>query len=82
MEESEFLITTIDNPYNPYTQYEDWGRFDEDMGYHTWQRIDKLMPTNYLRMSLTERDFHVEEAMNKLIKALPNIYTKVYKDKA
>lgn len=28
-EETDILLTTKDNPYNPFTQYDDWKYFDE-----------------------------------------------------
>lgn len=29
------MLTTIDNPYSPYTQYRDWLAWDIQAGYHT-----------------------------------------------
>ena len=29
------MLSTIDNPYDPFTQYDDWFAFDEQAGYHT-----------------------------------------------
>lgn len=29
LEETDILLTTKDNPYNPFTQYDDWKYFDE-----------------------------------------------------
>lgn len=31
----ETMLTTIDNPFNPFTQYEKWTAFDEIKGYNT-----------------------------------------------
>ena len=32
--ETEILLTTKDNPYNPFTQYDDWKYFDETMKHY------------------------------------------------
>ena len=29
LKETEILLTTKDNPYNPFTEYDDWKYFDE-----------------------------------------------------
>jgi hypothetical protein len=31
----EYMLTTVDNPYNPFTDYNAWLAFDIRMGYHT-----------------------------------------------
>lgn len=31
----ENMLTTVDNPYNPFTQYEEWFAYDTRMGHHT-----------------------------------------------
>lgn len=33
-EETDILLTTKDNPYNPFTQYDDWKYFDEKMKHY------------------------------------------------
>jgi hypothetical protein len=29
------MLTTVDNPYNPFTQYDEWLAMDEALGYFT-----------------------------------------------
>jgi len=29
LKETDILLTTKDNPYNPFTEYDEWKRFDE-----------------------------------------------------
>ena len=31
----EYMLTTVDNPFNPFTQWDDWYAFDAAKGYHT-----------------------------------------------
>jgi hypothetical protein len=34
-EQTEYMLTTVDNPYNPFTDYNAWLAFDTRMGYNT-----------------------------------------------
>ena len=31
---NEYMLSTIDNPFNPFTQWDDWLRYDEDKKYY------------------------------------------------
>ena len=35
-------ITTVDNPFDPFTQWDQWYRFDENSGYATCERIARI----------------------------------------
>lgn len=32
---TDILLTTKDNPFNPFTQYDDWKQYDQDYGFNT-----------------------------------------------
>lgn len=38
----EFWVTTEDNPFDPFTQFDDWDRFDQDKGYFTCNYIARI----------------------------------------
>lgn len=38
----ECRLTTLDNPYNPFTQFDEWYAYDENNGYCTCGLIDRL----------------------------------------
>lgn len=40
-----YMLTTEDNPYDPFTQFDDWFAFDERKGYHTCAYIDRVAKT-------------------------------------
>lgn len=43
----EYMLTTVDNPYNPFTEWDEWYQFDLHQGYNTpsfLARIVKLSP--------------------------------------
>lgn len=37
------MLTTIDNPFNPKTDYDKWQTWDRENGYHTEQYIARLI---------------------------------------
>lgn len=38
----DIVLTTEDNPFDPFTQPDRWLKFDADMGYDTWGNIVRL----------------------------------------
>lgn len=47
------MLTTIDNPYNPYTHWDEWFAFDARHGYHTPSLLARLM---FVTEELSEGD--------------------------
>jgi hypothetical protein len=31
----EYMLTTVDNPFDPFTRFEEWLQYDTSMGYNT-----------------------------------------------
>lgn len=56
------FLTTVDNPYSPYEQFEDWYRFDTDKGYNS---SGLLMRMAYTSDQLTDAEnaYEIEQAM-------------------
>ena len=40
------MLTTTDNPYNPFTQFDLWFQFDISKGYNTCAFIDRVANTS------------------------------------
>ena len=36
------LITTVDNPFDPFEDFANWNRWDQDHGYNTWSYVLRL----------------------------------------
>ena len=34
-EPTEFMLTTVDNPFDPFTRFDEWLEYDMSMGYNT-----------------------------------------------
>lgn len=73
----EFLITTIDNPYNPFSEYEDWLRFDEENGYNTQNYVARVLQVKDLDDSLSE-DEKLDIALESILSINQGLYVKAY----
>ena len=72
----ECKITTFDNPFDPFEQFEDWRRFDEEKGYDSCSRIARLAEFSD-DMTQKEIDEETERAIDTLIEIdFLNIYEK------
>lgn len=52
-EDADLVLTTLDNPHNPKTDYLKWKQWDEESGYYTENLIARLM--------MMEEDFDIED---------------------
>lgn len=76
------FLTTIDNPFNPNTQWDDWLRYDEDHGYYTTPYLARIAKTSDELSSADYLDA-VEQAVDEICELnLLGLYTKliVYED--
>lgn len=72
-------ITTIDNPFDPFDDFENWFDYDVEKGYYTCQLLARFAKTNDL-MTDQEEEEAIEEAIDRIIEFDPlNIYIKVEK---
>lgn len=77
---NECRLTTIDNPYDPFTQFNSWFLFDVEKGYNTCEYLARIAKTSD---SFTEEENNeeTEKAIDEIIKYdFLNIYKKVKKN--
>lgn len=74
-----FSISTFDNPFNPFVDFENWFLFDCEKGYYSLNKLARLSKVDD-SMSAKEEAKEVERAIERLIEIDPlNLYIKVYK---
>ena len=79
---AKYMLSTIDNPYNPFTNFDDWLNFDEAKGYHSCAYLARILRDSD-RLSEVERDEENERAINEILKYDPKgIYIRVREPKA
>jgi len=43
--DEEYMLSTIDNPYNPFTAFDEWYAWDTRAGYHTLGLLGRIVRT-------------------------------------
>ena len=41
-----YMLSTVDNPYSPFTQFDEWKAFDESKGYFTCEYLARIANTS------------------------------------
>ena len=71
------MLTTVDNPFDPFEQFTSWFMFDEEKGYHTCSQLGRIARTSD-QLSEEENELENERAIDEILKYdFRNIYKKV-----
>ena len=80
MNDNQCMLTTIDNPYNPFTEFALWYLYDMEKGYDTCGYLGRIVHLTS-DMSQKEEDEEVERAIDEIIELNPlHIYEKRYRN--
>lgn len=76
------MLSTIDNPFDPFDDFDSWFRFDCDKNYNSCSYLDRIARTSD-QLSDEENDAEIERAIDEIIKYdFMNIYVKVKREDA
>ena len=76
----QVALTTTDNPYSPFTQFDDWYAFDEAKGYHSCSLLARIANTSS-DLNFEETNAVIENAIDRIIDLnVIGLYRKVIKD--
>ena len=77
MKEKTVMLTTIDNPFDPFTHFNEWKAFDEQKGYNTCQYLARIVKTSN-ELSEADEVVAIENAIEEIVKLnVLGIYRKV-----
>ena len=73
---AKVFVTTLDNPYDYWTQFDEWYAFDTEKGYNTCAYLARIAKTSS-EMSEKEYENAVEDAVRDVLRLnLTGNYTK------
>lgn len=76
-EKTAVFLTTIDNPFSPESQWDDWKRFDEDKGYYSSEYLARIAKVSD---ELTDAEYliAIEQAIDEICRLnILGIYRKL-----
>jgi hypothetical protein len=78
----EHMLTTVDNPWNPFTNYDEWYAFDHDQGYDTPGFLARIANVS-LDLSEADQDAEIESAIEEICQQnVSGIYRKAVRPTA
>lgn len=81
IERVEVMLTTVDNPFDYFTQFNQWLSYDKEKGYNTCEYLDRIVTQlGGIRDDMTqkEEDELVSQAIDEIFTYNPlDIYRRV-----
>jgi hypothetical protein len=73
----EHMLTTVDNPWNPFTHFDEWYAYDAACGYHTTSFLARIVRTSD-ELSDADQSLAIEQAIDEIVEENVNgLYQKV-----
>lgn len=63
----QHMLTTVDNPYSPETQWDEWFQYDTSHGYHTSALLARITVTSD-ELSERDQDLAREDAIDEIVR--------------
>lgn len=73
----EYMLTTVDNPYDPFTQFDEWLACDTRLGYHTAAFLARIAKTSD-DLSDADQQSAIQAAIDEIVREnVLGVYRKV-----
>ena len=74
---NEYMLTTVDNPFNPFTQFNEWYVWDHKAGYDTPALLDRIANQSD-EMSEADQAQAIQLAIDEIVREnVSGMHTKV-----
>ncbi|HMS83583.1 MAG TPA: hypothetical protein PKD12_08035 [Nitrospira sp.] len=75
----QLMVTTVDNPWDPFTQFKEWYQYDVNAGYNTSSLLARVVVTSN-ELSEADQRAAVNRAVEEIVaENVLGIYKKVSK---
>lgn len=64
---TEYMLTTIDNPFDPFTQFDEWLEYDIRLGYNTSSFLARIAKVSD-ELSLVDQELAIQDAIDEIVK--------------
>ena len=64
---TEYMLTTVDNPFDPWTQFQQWFAFDTSLGYHSASLLARVARTSE-ELSDADQRFAMQIAIEEIVR--------------
>ena len=74
---AQCMLTTTDNPYDPFTEFDAWYSWDIASGYRTLEYLGRIVRTSD-ELSEADQSLAVEQAIDEIVELnILGVYKKV-----
>lgn len=63
---TRYMLTTSDNPFSPFSEWDEWYAYDEAKGYHSSALLARLANTSD-ELSEPDQDLAINQAINDVL---------------
>ena len=63
----EYMLTTVDNPFDPFTRFDEWYEYDVRLGYNTSAFLDRVAKVSN-DISEPDQLLAIQDAIDEIVK--------------
>jgi hypothetical protein len=63
---TEYMLTTVDNPFSPFDEFEEWLAYDIKLGYNTPGMLDRIARVSY-DSSEPDQALAIQSAIDEIV---------------
>lgn len=76
----EYMLTTVDNPFDPFTRFDEWLEYDIGMGYNTASFLARIAKVSS-DLSEPDQALAIQDAIDEIVEEnVSGMWRKVSRD--